>query len=259
MNLAAAEKAWAERPKDVFISGGTKGIGLAIALRFSRPGARLFLNYAASDAAAQKAKAEVEALGGTVYLVKADVGTPEGAAAAIEQVAKATGHLDALIHSAAIPYSAELAVQDPKDVIAAVNLGGLGLLWLVQPAVKLLVRGSSVIFLSGKSVDVALKAHGALASAKALGECMVRYLAVELAPQGINVNTMRTGPLDTELFRGLQQKDAAGNTPPPSVTPTGRRLELADVAAVAEYLCSPAADMVRGQIIMVDGALGIAR
>jgi len=237
----------------VLVAGGTKGIGLAIALRLAAPGGHVFLGYHGDDAAAKQAAGEIRDRKATPHLVKQDVGTPAGAAATIAAVASVTDHLDVLVHSAAVPNPGLLAEEPLDEVLHAVHVGGLALLYLVQPALRLLGEGSSVIFLSGSSVELVLPRHGALASAKALGECMVRYLAIELAPRGINVNTLRTGPVDTELLRSV--RSPSGEPMPMPVTPNGRRLTVEDIAEAAAFLVSPPAAMVRGQAIMVDGGL----
>lgn len=164
-------------------------------------------------------------------------------------MASLTDRLDALVHSAVVSNPGLLSEQDPAEVLEAVNVGGLSLLYVVQPALSLLAEGSAVIFLSGV-VDMVLPRHGALASAKALGECVARYLAAELAARGINVNTLRTGPVDTEQFRLV-----AGPGALPPVTLNGRRLTVEDIAEAAAFLASPAAAMIRGQSVMVDGGL----
>jgi NAD(P)-dependent dehydrogenase (short-subunit alcohol dehydrogenase family) len=237
------------------IAGGTKGIGLAIALRIATPGAQLFLNYRADDVAARSAAEQLGARGATAHLIREDIGSPEGSAAVIAKVAAAADHLDALVHTAAVPNPGYLAEQKLEGVLQAIQVGGLALLYLVQPAMALLRSGSSVIFLSGSSVDLVLPHHGALATAKALGECMIRYMAIECAPRGINFNTLRTGPVDTELFRSVRPPSASGEAALPPVTPCGRRLTVEDIAETAAFLLSPQASMVRGQIVMVDGAL----
>ncbi|MFI4986001.1 MAG: SDR family oxidoreductase [Alphaproteobacteria bacterium] len=240
------------------IAGGTKGIGLAIALKLASPGTHLFLNYHADDAAANGAAVELRQKGATVHLLKEDIGTAAGARALIDRVAEATSRLDSIVHSAALPNPGQLACQDLGEVMAAINVGGLALLYLVQPAMKLLGSGSTVLFLSGSAVDLVLPNHGALAAAKAVGECMIRYLAIECAPQGINFNTLRLGPVDTGLFRSVRAAAPAGTpkevAPPPSA-PGGRRLTAEDVAEAAAFLLSPQAAMIRGQSIMVDGGL----
>jgi NAD(P)-dependent dehydrogenase (short-subunit alcohol dehydrogenase family) len=234
----------------VLVAGGTKGIGLAIATRLARPGTHVFLNYHADEAAAARAAAAVQARGATAHLVRQDVGRRDGAAATIAAVQAVTDRLDVLVHSSAVPNPGMLGDQDLDSVRHALDVGGLALLYLVQPALELLGPGSSVIFLSGNSVDLVLPGHGALAAAKAYGECVVRYLAIELAPRGINVNTLRTGPVDTDLLRSVRTTAA-----PLPATPNGRRLTVEDIAEAAAFLVSPAASMIRGQALMVDGGL----
>ena len=244
----------AEGDYAVLIAGGTKGIGRAIALRLARPGARLFLNYRGDDRAAATAAEQVRARGATPHVIREDIGTVRGAAAVIDAVGAATDHLDVLVHSAAIPSAGALAAQPLDEIAECLAIGGTALLYLVQPAMRLLRAGSSVLFLSGGSVDLVLPHHGALAAAKALGECFVRYLAIECAPRGVNFNTLRTGPVDTGLLRALRGA-AAGDGPVAPVTPDGRRLTLEQIAETAAFLVSPAASMIRGQSVMVDGGL----
>jgi NAD(P)-dependent dehydrogenase (short-subunit alcohol dehydrogenase family) len=239
----------------VLIAGGSKGIGLAVALRIARPGAQVFLNYRSDDAAAKKAAAQLEERGATPHLIRADIATPESAAAVIDKVAAVTDRLDVLVHTAAVPNPGYLAEQKLDEVLQAIHVGGLALLYLVQPAMKLLGQGSTVLFLSGSSVDLVLPHHGALATAKALGECMIRYMAIECAPRGINFNTLRTGPVDTELFRSVRAPSTTSDAALPPVTPNGRRLTVEDIAETAAFLVSPGAAMIRGQAVMVDGAL----
>lgn len=236
------------------MTGGTKGIGLAIALRLAEPGRKFFLNYAADDRAAKEAAARIRERGATPHLIKADVGRRAEAARVVAEVAAKTDHLDAIVHSAAVPNPGYLAEQDLDAVQQAIDVGGTSLLYLVQPAMRLLGAGSTVLFLSGSSVDLVLPHHGALATAKALGECLIRYLAVECAPRGINFNTLRTGPVDTDLLRSLRGASASDGPVAP-VTPNGRRLTVEDIAETAAFLVSPQASMIRGQTVMVDGAL----
>jgi NAD(P)-dependent dehydrogenase (short-subunit alcohol dehydrogenase family) len=255
MNTTPAERRSLEAVRSILIAGGTKGIGFTVARRFAAPGRKLFLNYAASDDAARQAAEAVQSRGAEVHLIKQDVATIEGSAKVIDAVAAKTDRLDLLVHCSAVPNPAPLHQQDAEVATYTIAVAGLSLLYLVQPALRLMREGSNVIFLSGKSVDVTLTHFGALATAKAAGECMVRYLAIELAPRGINVNTLRTGPLDTDL----SIKARAGMRNPehkkPAVTPNGRRLELEEVADVVEFLASPAASMIRGQIVSIDGGL----
>lgn len=237
------------------VAGGTKGIGLAIALRLAKPGATIFLNYASDDATARASAARIAERGATVHPIKGNVGSPEGAAQVMAGVTAKTDRLDALVHSSAVPNPGQLASQSLDSIRDAIEIGGMALLYLVRAGADVLGAGSSVLFLSGNGVDLVLPNHGALAAAKALGECFVRYLAIECAPRGINVNTLRVGPVDTALYRRAigAAADGEGTLTPP--TPNGRHLTADDAALVAEFLLSNAGAMVRGQTILVDGGL----
>lgn len=245
----------AEGPRRVLVAGGTRGIGLAVARRLAVPGGTMFLSYGHDEDAARQAAVSLRDCGAGVHLVRQDVGTVEGAAATMEQVASVSDRLDVLVHSAAIASPGALTTQNVDEILRAVQVGGLGLLYLVRAGLALLRRGSSVIFLSGGAVDLALPGHGALAAAKALGECLVRYLAIEMAPGGIRVNTLRTGPVDTALLRAYRPggPGEGGGAP---VTPLGR-LGTDHIAEVAAFLASPAAAMIQGQTLVVDGGLGV--
>ena len=245
-----------DAPLAALIIGGTKGVGRAIALRLARPGAQLFLNYRSDDAAATATAAEATERGAEVHTIRCSLADAAGAQSVIEAVTALTDRLDALVHSAAIPHPGYLMTQDLDEVHEAIEVGGLALLYLVRAAAQLLGSGSTVLFLSGRAVETVLPAYGVLAAAKALGECMVRYLGIECAGHGISVNTLSVGPIDTELYRTVNAftaPDATGGAPS---TPAGRPLTAEDAAEVAAFLISPAATMIRGQTVLVDGGLG---
>ena len=134
----------------ILITGGTKGIGRAIALAFAEPGADVFLNYAGDDAAAREARSLVEARGARCHVVKQDVGTPEGARAVLAEVAERVDRLDQLVHCAVRAIPKRALDCDARDFTAAVNLNGTALLYLVQAADPLLARGSTVFFLTSR-------------------------------------------------------------------------------------------------------------
>jgi enoyl-[acyl-carrier protein] reductase III len=242
-------------PFTALVSGGSKGIGLAIALRLANPGATLFINYASDENAAREAAERVSQRGASAHLIKSDIGSPQGSAEVMAMVASKVTRLDALVHASAVPNPGLLETQSLESIRCAVEVGGMALLYLVRAATGLLGNGSSVLFLSGNGVDLVLPNHGALAAAKALGECLVRYLAIEYASRGINFNTLRVGPVDTALYRQAigAAADTTGPLTPP--TPNGRRLTAADAALAAEFLISKKGAMIRGQTLLVDGGL----
>src|SRR5690349_13303721 len=130
----------------ILITGGSKGIGRAIALRFALPGNAVFVNYHADDAAAESTAEEIRSRGAEPHLIKGDVSTPEGARRVVEQVGEHSDRLDQLVHGAVDPYASAALEADLDKFTQAVHLNGLALLYLVQPALDLLQRGSTVFF-----------------------------------------------------------------------------------------------------------------
>jgi len=238
----------------VFVSGGTKGIGRAVALHFSRAGSTLFLNYAADQEEAARAKAEVEARGAACHLIKQDVGTPQGAAAALAEVERHASRIDLLVHCALRVVAAPVLEVDLDRFTRAIELNGLALLYLVRAALPLLARGSSVVLLTSRGGRVVVSNYAAVGSAKALAESLMRYLAVELAPRGVRINAVAPGMVDTEALRAVFGDDTSRLLAHAAATnPSGRGIRHQDYCALVEFLASAAAEMIQGQVIFVNG------
>jgi NAD(P)-dependent dehydrogenase (short-subunit alcohol dehydrogenase family) len=115
----------------ILITGGTQGIGLAIAKAFARESGDVFLNYHSDDAAARDAAGQVSICGGRPHLIKADIGTPEGCAAIIAAARDTTDRLDQIAHCAVDPYATTALDADPARFERAVIINGMSLLFLV--------------------------------------------------------------------------------------------------------------------------------
>lgn len=239
----------------ILITGGSRGIGRAIAEEFATDGTDVFINYHADDEAAQEAAAAVESAGGTPHLVKGSVATPEGARAVLDEVASRTDRLDQLVHAAVDPLAGVAIEMDADRFTDAVKLNGLGLLYVTQAASPLLGQGSTVFFLSSRGSNVVVPNYSALGTSKALGEALVRYLGKELASRGIRVNTVSAGPLDTTAIRAVIPNADERLAAAAAANPSGRGLEFGDVTAAVRWLSSDGASMVQGQIVFVDGGL----
>jgi enoyl-[acyl-carrier protein] reductase III len=240
----------------ILVTGGTKGLGRATALRFAAPGVDVFLNYHKDKAAAAKTAAEIEDKGATAHLVEADVGTVEGARATVAAVADVTDQLDQMVHCAVdTSVQGALLDMDPHRFVQALQCNGSALLPLVQAALPLFRPGSSVIFVTSRGSQVAVSGYGAVGPAKLLGEALVTYLAVELAPRGVRVNSVSASTLDTDALRSVLSEERALRWLERAAerNPSGRRVELSEVVDAIEFLCSDKATMIQGQRLNVDG------
>ena len=243
----------------ILVTGGTKGIGFAIAQRFAKPGTDVFLNYHSDEAAATNAKQTIDQLGARAHLIRADVGTPAGALAAIDQVNSHTDRLDQLVHCAVRVIAKPALEADLDDFTRAVNLNGNALLYLVKAALPLLQRGSSVFFLSSRGSRIVIKNYAAVGAGKALAESLVRYLAVELAPRGVRINAVAPGAVDTDALRavfGAETDNILKHSA--EQNPSGRSVQHDDYTSLIEYLASPAAQMIQGQVIFVNGGHNVS-
>ena len=238
----------------ILITGGTKGIGLAVAKRFAAPGVDIFLNYLRDEAAAEAAVATLRALGARAHAIRGDVATPADVAAVLSEVAGVVETLDLIVHCAVRVLVGPLLSLDPVAFGEAIALNGVSLVTLVQAARPLLRRGSSIIFLSSRGSRQVIAGYGAIGAGKALAEALVRYLVPELAPLGVRINCIAPGTLDTEAVRNLfgEATDAflasecAGN-------PSGRNVTHDDYTGLIAFLASPEAQMIQGQTIFVNG------
>lgn len=239
----------------VLVVGGTKGIGRATALRFAETGEFIFVNGHADTEAAEKTAAMVRDRGAEAVVILGDVSTADGAQAILDEVSAHTSHLRVVVHCAVSPVSGLLLELDPKQVERSVQTGGLSVLYLVKAAESLLSEGSSITFVSSLGALRAVPRYGAIGVAKATAEALVRYLAVELAPRGIRVNTVSSGPVDTDAYRAAFPDADERLAQAAERSPAHRPQTVDDVAKLIHLVASPGMALVQGQHIRVDGGL----
>ncbi len=239
----------------ILVTGGTKGIGLAIAKRLARPGRRLLLAYRSDDAAAALAMTALEPSGARVETVRADVGALADVRRLMERVAPGDEPLH-IVHSAAMIYPTTLLDADLDRFEAAMRTNGLSLLYLVHSALPVLSRGSSVVLISSAGARAATPHYAALGVGKAMAESLMRYLVPELAPLGVRINAVAPGIVATSSVAGMVGGEAAAAKVlerAARTNPSGRLGGDDDYAGVVEFLLSPAAQFVQGQVIHANG------
>ena len=236
----------------VFVSGGTRGIGKAIALRFARSGAtKVAVGYMRNDAAAEETAEELRAAGAEPTLVRGNI-----ASARIGEQIGALGPLDALVHNAATGVIRPALEVEEKHWNWTLGANARALITLAQAAVPQMRPGSSIVGISSLGASRVLENYVLVGASKAALESVVRYLAVELAPRGIRVNAVSGGVVETGALEHFPNKEQMLSWSSKR-TPAGRLVEPDDIAAAVEFLCSPEAEMVRGQTLIVDGGFSL--
>jgi enoyl-[acyl-carrier protein] reductase III len=241
------------------ITGGSKGIGQAVTLALGRSGAEVAINYNNDLTAAEATAREVEAAGGRARIFQADACSLDGISDLSGEIRSAFGELDLLVHCAVTPYGGAALSAPEEDFRDSIEKNGLAFLWIVRACQDLLTAGSSAIFLSSGGATRALPNYAPIGIAKALAEAIVRYLALELAPHRVRVNAVSAAAVDTEALRAVMAGGVAEKLLEASAkrNPSGRALQAADVAGAILALASENASMIQGQVVRVDGGLGL--
>lgn len=245
--------------KIALITGSSRGIGRAIALRLAAEGARIVVNYRRKVAEAEAVVAEIGRLGSSAIAVQADMSNGDDVRAMFQRVQEQYSHLDIFVANAAATSFRPLLRQGEHNITRTFDLTIKGFLVAVQAAVPLMQgRSGKIVTISGIDSLRALSGHGLLGAAKAALENLTMYLAHELGPQGIAINSINPGLIETDSSKMYAGGDAGYAQYVREVlphTPAGRVGRPEDVAAVAAFLCSDDADFIRGQTLLVDGGL----
>ena len=238
--------------ESVLVTGGSRGIGRAIALRFAQLGAaRVAIGYLRNDRAAEETAEELRKLGAEPVLVRGNVAGER----VLEQV-RELGPLDALVHNAATGVVRPALAAETKHWDWTLAANARALLSLARVAAPSMPAGASIVAISSLGSSRVLENYVLVGTSKAALESLVRYLAVELAPLRIRVNAVSAGVVETgalDHFPNREQMLTEGRRR----TPAGRLVEPSDVAGAVAFLCSPDAEMIRGHTLVVDGGFSL--
>jgi enoyl-[acyl-carrier protein] reductase III len=239
--------------KIAMVSGASRGIGRAVALRLAQLGADVVINYLRKESAAREVAQTIEAIGRRALPVKADIADGDDVEHLFEEV-RAFGGLDILVANAAIGVMEPLLEVTPKHWQRTYATNTWAFLAMTQAAVPLLRErgGGHIVALTSPGSQRVIDNYGLVGSSKAALEALVRYWGVELAPEGIVVNAVSPGMIETDAVKQLAKPDEVLALIRQQ-TPAGRLASAEDIAGVVAFLCSPAAQMMVGQTLVVDG------
>ena len=236
----------------MLVTGGSRGIGKAIALRFAERGAaRVAIGYLRNDRAAEETAEELRSAGAEPLLLRGNVASERVAGEAAE-----LGPFDVLVHNAATGVIKPALETEDKHWDWTLSANARALLTLTRACAPGMREGSSIVGVSSLGSIRVLENYVLVGVSKAALEALVRYLGVELAPRGIRVNAVSAGVVETgalEHFPNKEQMITSGL----QRTPVGRLVEPGDVADAVCFLSSPEAAMVCGQTLIVDGGFSL--
>lgn len=246
--------------KVVLVTGSGRGIGRAIALRFAEQGADLILNFFRNREPAENTASQIRALGRRALVVRANVGDLDELDMLIDKGVREYGGIDIFISNAASGYNRPVMEQRPKGWEWTMNINARALLFGAQKVAQSMQArgGGAIVGISSPGSFRVLPEYVVVGASKAALESITRYLAVEFAPLGIRANAVSPGLVETEALAHFEAtSDGSIMQRAIEATPAGRLVTPEDVAALVTFLCSPEAEMIRGQTILLDGGFNL--
>lgn len=239
------------------VTGGSRGIGAAVAKRLAADGAIVAVNYAGRADAAADVVAAIEAAGGTAVALQADVSDPAACTALVEDVAARFGRIDILVNNAGITRDGLLVRMSDDDWRAVLDTNLSGAFYLSRAAGKLMMkqRSGSIINISSVVGVMGNAGQANYAAAKAGLIGLTKSVARELAGRGVRANAVAPGFIATDMTDSLPEAARAAATESIAM----RRLGAPeDIAAAVAFLASDDAAYITGQVIAVDGGMTFA-
>lgn len=239
-------------PPVAVVTGGTRGIGRAITLALARSGARVYAIHARNREAAADLAREAESRGLDVRCLRADLTDEAASRAAVGRIREETDRVEVLVHSAASGVHREVTALSLKHLAWTFDVNVFAAHRFLLALLPLVPRGGRVVGITSQGGTRAVPNYAAIGASKGALESLFRHYAQALAPRGIAVNLVSPGLVMTDAVEAFPDKEQR-TSDALARTPTGRLTTAEDVAGVVSFLCSPAAEQLVGQTIVLDG------
>ncbi len=237
--------------KTAIVTGASRGIGRAIALRLSADGFRVVVNFAGNAAKAEETLNDIVSAGGSAMAIQADVASPDDVQQLFDKTLKAYGQIDVVVNNAGIMPMSPIAKSDVDtfDKVIATNLRGTFLIF--AQAAQHVAEGGRIIALSSSVLAKSFPAYGPYIASKAGVEGLVHVLANELRGRRVTVNAIAPGPVGTELFLvGKTEEQIATLS---KLAPLERLGRPEDIAGVVSFLAGPDGGWINAQVLRANG------
>ncbi len=242
--------------RSYLVTGGTRGIGQAISLRFARAGATVIANYLRNEKSAEQLMAIAAGENLNITLCRADLTSERGLEQLNICLEERSPALSGMVHCAATGIHRRVEELTERHFDWTMNLNVRVFFQLVKLLLGRFTASSSVVAVSSWGALRALPYYSLVGSSKGALEALARHFAVELAPRGVRVNILRAGAVLTDVWKALPDS-AARIEETLRRTPAGRLVTVEEIASGAQFLCSDAAAGIIGQTLVIDGGAGI--
>jgi 3-oxoacyl-[acyl-carrier protein] reductase len=241
------------KDKVVLVTGGSRGLGAAIARRFGAEGCRVAIGCRGTSAAAEAVAHDIAGMGAEGVVVTGDLAKPEAARDVVAQTVARFGHIDVVVNCGGISEHRAFEASDPAFFRAIFDTNVLGTITVIQAALPhLTAPGGRIINFSTALAMRPIPRSSIYAASKAAVSTLSHALAKELGPRGITVNSVAPGVIETDMTAKtlVERGDSIR-----AMTPLGRIGQPDDVAGVVLFLASPDAGWITGRTLLVDGGV----
>lgn len=242
--------------KVAIVTGSSRGIGKACALRLAKEGMDVVINYNSNEEEAMKVVNAIKDMGCDAIAIKANMGNQKDVAAMFREAYKHFGHIDVLVNNAGVLDDAYLLMLNSDSLDRSLDINIKGYFYCCQQAALKMFKQKSgkIVNVSSISSKLALAGQSVYSATKGAVNSMTATLAKELAPYGIQVNAVAPGFIATEMIDAIPEEKMQEYL---KNIPMGRLGKVEEIADTVAMLCSDASSYITGQVIVVDGGLSL--